>query len=96
MPKDKTIEKAEKALGFEYVREMEAMDADALKKIVVDASEAMRAVKEELEKMPAYQTAKENIKDLSSGKREVDKRQKMRIQLALELLDGTEQEGSEE
>lgn len=83
----KTLEKAEKALGIDTVKEMNSLDASDLKKIIVEASAAMQVAKDELEANAAYNQAKEDVGILSAGKREVDKRQKARIAYALGLLE---------
>lgn len=79
-------EKAIKILGRDTVDEMDTMDSEQLKKVIVDASSAMKEVKEELEANAEYQRAKSDLKHLSEGKREVDKRQKSRINYALSLM----------
>ncbi len=80
--------KAINKLGKDTVEEMEALGADGLKKVIVDAATAMRTAKEELEALPAYQDAKYNLSVLSQGKRDVDARQKLKTQFALEILEG--------
>lgn len=82
------VEKAVKLLGEEVVAEMEAMDEVTLRKRVVEANEAMRQVDEELEANEKYQECKENLKALTAGKKEVDKRQKAVIVLSLQLIRG--------
>jgi hypothetical protein len=79
-------EKVAKALGRDTVEEMDAMREDELKKVIVEATGAMKQVKEELEDNRNYQAAKQDMKDLSAGKRDVDKRQKARIAYALDRL----------
>ena len=81
------LDKVAKALGRDTVDEMDAMREDELKKCIVDANGAMKQVKEELEANREYQAAKQDIKDLSAGKREVDKRQKAKIAYALDRLE---------
>lgn len=83
MNKDKAIKK----LGQMTVDEMDAMRPEELKKIIVEANTAMKQVKEELEANPKYQEAKANVDSLSQGKKDVDSRQKMKIQYSLEILD---------
>lgn len=80
------LEKLVKKLGIETVKEMEAMDTSALESSIVSAEQAMKQVKEELEANPQFQHLKDNLKALSLGKREVDARQKAKIQLALHFL----------
>lgn len=73
-------------LGPQTVEEMDAMSADALKKVIVDASTAMKQAKEELEANPQYQALKESLKACTEGKRELDSRQKARIAYSIDLL----------
>ncbi len=80
------IDKAIKALGEETLKEMEAMDTDALKKRIVEANESMRQVDDELEANEKYQETRENLKALTAGKRDVNKRQNAVIAVALHLL----------
>lgn len=82
------IEKAVKLLGLEVTAELEAMDADALQKRIVQANEVMRQVDEELEANEKYQEIKESLKVLTSGKREVNAWQKATISVALSVLNG--------
>lgn len=81
-------DKAIKKLGVETVSEMDAMKEETLKSVIVEASEAMRSAKEELEANPIYVELKENLKALTAGKRDLDSRQNARIQYALELIQG--------
>lgn len=92
---NKKLEKALKALGAETVKEMEGMDEAALKKRIVEANEAMRQAEDELEALPGYQEAKADIYLLSSGKREINKRQKAVICVALNLLHPGESDDSQ-
>lgn len=82
------LDKVAKALGRDTVEEMDAMDETELKKVVVEATSAMKQVKEELEANKDYQAAKYDVSAFSQGKREVDKRQKARVQYALDRIDG--------
>ncbi len=80
-------DKVTKALGRDTVEEMDAMTTEELKKVVVEASSAMKEVKEELEANQNYQSLKADLKDLTAGKAAVDKRQKARIAYALDRVD---------
>lgn len=82
----KKLTKAYESLGNDTVKELEAMEPLDLRRKVVEASESMRKVAEELEDNGKYQSLKSDLKDLSAGKREVDKRQKAIILVALSLL----------
>jgi len=57
-----------------------------LKQRIYLSNKAMQEVQEELEANPEYQALKENLKALSSGKREVFARQRAIIKYALELI----------
>lgn len=81
------LDKVAKALGRDTVEEMDAMEEQELKKVIVDASGAMKTAKEELDANRDYQAAKADVSLLSTGKREVDKRQKAKIQYALDRID---------
>lgn len=80
------IMKLKGQLGQDTIEEMDMMDDAQLHKVVVEAESAMKQAKEELEANPKYQEAKENVKALSQGKRDLDKRQKGKIQYALSRL----------
>lgn len=80
------LEKMHKTLGRDTVDEMDKLNEEALKKIIVEASSAMQQVKDELEANPKYKEAKEDLLALTQGKKEVDKRQKARIAYSLYLL----------
>lgn len=85
---DKQREKLEKALGIETIKELEAESPEQLKNRIVNASQAMEQAKSERDALPAYKEAKENVKALSEGLREVNKRQKAIIKFALAQLEG--------
>jgi len=80
-------EKLQKVLGIDTVEELEKLDSDILKERIANAAQAMQAVRDELEANPKYQELKENLKALTSGKKEVDKRQKAIIKFCLHLLE---------
>lgn len=90
------LDKIIKTLGNLTVTEMEAMDETGLKKTIVDASQAMKEVAEELENNPKYQRLKDDLKFLSEAKKEVNKRQKAKVALALHLLSEKGKEPSSE
>lgn len=82
----KKVTKAYETLGTDTVKEMEAMGPDDLKKRVVEANEAMRSASDELEANPNYDKLREDLKALTQGKRDLDKRQRAIILVALSLL----------
>lgn len=84
---DKQLERLEKTLGEETLAEMEAMSEEELKKAIVDANSSMKQVQEELDANPKYQEIKENLKAITQGKKDVNKRQRARIQYSLHLLE---------
>jgi hypothetical protein len=81
------LEKAYKNLDVETVKELEALDEQALKKRVVEANQAMQQVANELEANEEYQELKESLKAMSAGKREVNKRQNSVITVCLHMLE---------
>jgi hypothetical protein len=80
------LEKAYKSVGEETVKELEAQSPEDLKRRVVEASDAMKTVSEELEANDAYQQLRESKTALEQGRNEVNKRQKAIILIALNLL----------
>lgn len=82
----KKVTKAFETLGTDTIKEMEAMGPEDLKKRIVEANEAMRGAADELERNPNYDKLREDLKALTQGKRELDKRQKAIILVALSLL----------
>lgn len=80
------LEKAYKSVGEDTVRELESQSPEDLKRRVVEASEAMRTVSEELEANAAYHQLRESKSALEQGRNEVNKRQKAIILIALNLL----------
>lgn len=82
----KRLEKAMDLLGTDKIQEMESMPKESLKQLIVQANDSMKQAQEEMENNPKYVEAKERLSDLSAGKKEVDKRQKAIILVALTLL----------
>jgi beta-phosphoglucomutase-like phosphatase (HAD superfamily) len=80
------LEKIEKVLGKETSDELMSFSPDQLKARIISAETAMKQAIEELEANPKYQELKESLKALSSGLRDVKKRQNAVIQYALHLL----------
>lgn len=71
--------------GEDVVRELEAMTVENLNKRVAQANQAISDTKAELDKNPDYVSAKEDVKLLSSGFREVKKRQNTIIAVAIQF-----------
>ena len=86
------LEKALKNLDAETVKDLESLSPEALKQKIVDASESMRLVAQQLEDNPKYQEIKENKKALEQGKKEVNARQNAIIAVALSHLNGNSHE----
>ncbi len=81
-------QKIAKAIGpdaEEILRELEAADTEELNKRIAQASQAISDTKDELNKNPEYVQAKEDVKLLSSGFREVKQRQNAIIKVCLNL-----------
>ena len=71
--------------GEDVVRELEAMSIENLNKRVAQANQAISDTKAELDKNTDYVGAKKDVKLLSSGFREVKKRQNAIITVAIQL-----------
>ena len=69
----------------DVLRELEAMDLADLNKRIAQANQAISETKAELNENVAYTEAKENAKALSSGFREVKKRQNAIIEICIKL-----------
>ena len=81
-------QKIAKAIGpdaEDVLKELEAADTEGLNKRIAQASEAIASTKKELGENLAYVEAKENVKALSEGFREVKKRQNAIIKVCLQL-----------
>jgi hypothetical protein len=82
------LQKAAKAIGDDgedVLKELESLDADGLNKRVAQASQAISDTEAELKESPEYVQAKDDVKLLSSGLREVKKRQRAIIKVCLQL-----------
>lgn len=71
--------------GEDIVTELEAMEVADLNKRIAQANQAISDTKAELDENDAYTEAKETSKLLSSGFREVKKRQNAIIAVAVKL-----------
>ena len=71
--------------GEDVLRELEAADTEELNKRIAQSSQAISDTKEELNKNAEYIQAKEDLKLLSSGFREVKQRQNAIIKVCLQL-----------
>jgi len=82
------MDKIVKAIGSDgedILRELEVMDVAGLNKRIAQANQAISETKEELEANEAYTAAKNDVKLLSSGFREVKTRQNAIIGVAVKL-----------
>lgn len=79
-------DKIKKALGNSTVEEMDKLGEYELRKVIVEANQAMKEVKEQLEANPKYQGLKSSLHDCTQGKRDVNKRQNAKIQYALHRM----------
>lgn len=82
------IEKLEQKLGKATVAEMASLPSPELEQVIITAEKSMKLAKDELEANPKYQELKENLSALSQGLKEVNSRQRAKIQYALHLLEG--------
>lgn len=71
--------------GEDVVRELEAADTEALNKRVAQASQSIHDATTQLNANLEYVEARENVKLLSSGLKEVKKRQNAIIKVCLQL-----------
>jgi len=82
------LEKLAKKIGDDWrevLAELEAADSEGLNKRVTQASQAIHDTIAELNDSPEYTQAKADVKLLSSGLREVKKRQNTIVKVCLEL-----------
>lgn len=77
-----------RALGKDTIVELEAMAPQELRDVVVQANDAMDHAKHELEENASYRAACADKATFETPKKEIEKRQKARIKLALYLLQG--------
>lgn len=71
--------------GKDIIAQIEAMDVESLNQRIAQANQAISDTKSELDANPAYIEAKETSKLLSSGLREVKKRQNAIIAVAVQF-----------
>lgn len=79
----KAITKAVKKLGNLTVEELDSLNENELKSRVVQASQAMKEVEEELAANDEYQILKDKVSAMSQGKKDVDARQKAIVKYCL-------------
>lgn len=82
------LEKIAQKIGSDWedvLRDLEAADSEELKTRVTHASQAIHDAQTELSQNEEYIRAKENLGVLSSGFKEVRKRQQSIIKVCLEL-----------
>lgn len=84
---DKKRDQIESLLGKETVEELQTMQPEQLKHRLTQAQQAIKQAQEELEANAKYQEAKEDIRHLSGGLKDVKKRQNAISTLVLELLE---------
>lgn len=87
MLNDKKHEKIVKILGAEKIAELESLVMEELKTHLVNAECAISEAEKELEANPKFQELKESLKVLSSGMREVRKRQRAIISFIVAKMD---------
>ncbi len=80
------LSKLQASLGKDTVKELEEMSPDALRQRLTGAHKAIKEAREELDKSPEYSEAKENVKALSQGFRDLKKRQCSVSDYCLHLL----------
>lgn len=87
MLSEKKQEKLERILGVETIKELEAMLPSDLDTRISKAEGAIKQAKDELEANPNYREAKDNLKALSEGMKEVRKRQRAVVEYSLHLIE---------
>lgn len=80
------LDKIEKQLSKEVMNEISALPVEKLNQLVVAAEQAIAQTTQERDANPAYQGAKQAVKDLGEALKEVKKYQNAKIQYALILL----------
>jgi len=88
MSRDKKLDKITKLLGSDLMQELNSLSSSDLKEKIIVAESMLKVAREELEANPNFQRLKDDLKDLSAGLREVNKRQKAIIDYALSVLEG--------
>lgn len=86
MLSEKKLKKIDKELG-ETIKELDALNLDALDQRIVGANQSIKQVTDELEANPKFQELKQNLKDISEGLKEVKKRQNAIIQYSLHRIE---------
>lgn len=82
------MEKLAKAIGDDgkdVLRDLEAADPEELNKRIAQSTQAISDTLSELKENPEYSQAKDDVKLLSSGLREVKKRQNAIIKICVQL-----------
>lgn len=87
-----TLQKLLKKLTETVATEMRAMTASELERCLADSERAIAKATKERNENPNYQAAKQAVKDLSEGLRELRSYQNAKIEYALRLLDGDSSE----
>lgn len=82
---DKKLDKISDILGLEFINELNNTSNEDLKTVIVNASQGIKQAMEGLETNPAFQDLKESLKAISSGLKDVKKRQNAIIQYSLHL-----------
>lgn len=82
----RNIDKVLKAIGGSTKDEMDAMSADDLQRVIVQANNAMETVAQELDANDKFQDVCAKKTAMEQGKKDVNKRQKAKIQYALHRL----------
>lgn len=81
-----TLSKLEASLGKDTVTELQALSPSGLRSRLTAAHRSIKEAKEQLNKSPEYNEAKENVKALSQGFRDLKKRQSSVSDYCLHLL----------
>lgn len=80
------LDKILKQLDPETIKEMDALSEADVKSAIAESEQAIATATKERDANPGYQEAKENVKALSEGLRDVKKRQNAKIAYGLRCL----------
>lgn len=82
-----SLDKILKALNSEVVEELNGLSEEDLRKRIVQAEQAIKLAKTELEENPKYRELKESLKALRGGFTDLKKYQNAQIQYCLLRLE---------
>lgn len=93
------LDKIQKKLSAEVLQDLDRLNKEELHATIAAAEEAIAKATRERNALPGYQSAKQAVKDLSEGLKEVKSYQTAKIAYSLRVvrfLNGESVEGDEE